>query len=203
MMKLHALLLLCIVLPADAVGSFSDLWDFLVSGTCRRIEMRFNDSVACDCIGKFNTSREYFFRLSGEATCELSKPVCLIKNPSDLYCGNVNVDVDFIIRKGATNVTGCFDVKSNFPPEYPTPVKSPPSICVSVIPRGPKISTFKSCSVTYDGKPCTSCTVCQSKSDIKFDCRNININPVANSTTVIQGPYTDTCIDPKQLFFIN
>jgi hypothetical protein len=162
------------------------LWNLLVQATCNSIRNNFNDGfrLGCKCRGLFSDGG-----LGGELVCQNDADYCLINNPIKLYCGKADLSLDFSLREGVTSLEGCFAVESNLPNDLQITDGTIP-ICATVIPTGTDFQ-FKSCSIDWDGEQCASCTVCENKRDFKFNCSNINVNPLGGA--VVEGPALTSC----------
>jgi hypothetical protein len=179
------------------------LLDVLIQSTCKAIFSNFDDGfrLGCRCRGIYD---DYFGGLGGKITCQIDDPFCLINRPFKVYCGEVDVTATFNTRKGISNVKGCIDITSDFPRNFPIPIDEIsefPRACVSVVPTNEEFLTYESCQITFDKQVCSSCTVCESKRDFLFDCRNVNVNPAQDvEDTFIEGPFVTECIGFSFLF---
>lgn len=191
---------------------FAPVFNLVVSSTCDSIVENFVDvdgfSGGCTCRG-YSRFLSLFRGLEGELICQ-DDPICLINDdPSDMYCGQVAVDVTFNNREGVRWVTGCLDVETNLPEDFPMDkVADLPQICVraSKFSEGLDVSAFDSCIVDIGSTRCDLCIICRSGdgspgSAFQFDCTNININPnQGDGDTIIEGPKNGNCAGFGPLF---
>lgn len=179
--------------------------DVLIQSTCKAIFSNFDDGfrLGCRCRGVYD---DYFGGIGGKITCQIDDPFCLINRPFKVYCGEVDVTATFNTRKGISNIKACIDITSDFPRDFPIPIDDIsdfPKACVSVVPSNEEFLTFESCAITFDKQACQTCTVCESKQDFLFDCRNVNVNPAQDvEDTFIEGPFVTECIGFSFLFGI-
>jgi hypothetical protein len=110
----------------------------------------------------------------------------------DKFCASGTIDFElaagvFIPTGLNSNVTACFDVKSGFPEGI---VKLDNEICFEFATKG---LGFDVCTVTIGTNTCQECTVCDSGTDFKFNCTNIDLE-TENADVNIPGPVIETCI---------
>jgi hypothetical protein len=140
----------------------------------------------CSCDVRF---KGLFQGFSGDVGCELDPPRCLV--PPNLYCATGSIDLGveagvFFGTDFSTDIEACFDVKSGLPNN----VASVPNICFKFVPDGLKLT---SCTVSVGDTPCTSCEICDSGVDFKFDCSNVDLVPESN-LIFVPGPTIASCI---------
>lgn len=146
--------------------------------------------TAADC--ECDLSYQGIFRgFTGGVDCVTTKDQCL--QPPGEFCASGNITFDlaaglFIETGLKSNITACFDVD-----EETSPIPVPGgigAICAKFSTAG---LALDKCSITIGTESCGNCTVCQSGTDFKFDCSNIDLEK--NSAIVtIPGPKTETCI---------
>lgn len=182
---------------------FRPLLDFFIRSTCKAIFSNFDDGfrLGCRCRGVYD---DYFGGIGGKITCQIDDPFCLINRPFKIYCGEVDITATFNTRSGISKVKACIDITSNFPRDFPVPIDDVsqfPEACVSVVPSNDDFLTFESCEIKFDDQVCSSCVVCDSKRDFKFNCTNVNVNPAPDvDPTFIEGPFVTECIGFGFLF---
>jgi hypothetical protein len=146
------------------------------------------ESIAtCEC------DLEYvgiFQGLTGGVGCTTSEERCLV--PPDKFCATGTVD--FALKAGVfvdtgfnSNITACFKVKSGFPTGI---VSLAEDICFEFSTKG---LGFDACTVTIGTGTCQKCEICDSGTDFKFDCANIDLETSSNEIT-INGPTITDCI---------
>jgi hypothetical protein len=145
-----------------------------------------DSTLDCSCDVRYKGPFQGF---SGDVGCILDPPRCLV--PPDLYCatGSIDAGVEAGLFSGTdfgTDIEACFDVKSGLPKD----VLSIPDICFKFVPDGLKLS---SCTVSVGTAQCTSCEICASGVDFKFDCSNVDLVPESD-LIFVPGPAITSCI---------
>jgi hypothetical protein len=145
----------------------------------------FNDGyrLGCKCRGLFNSGG-----LGGQLICQNDANYCLVNG--ELYCGSTALQLDFSLREGITDLNGCFEIESNLPSNLQIGPSERIPVCVNVVPTGTDFK-FKSCNIEWAGEQCASCTVCANERDFKFDCSNVNVNPLGSP--LVEGPTLTEC----------
>lgn len=94
---------------------------------------------------------------AGIGWCQVDANVCLINNPTPLYCGKGDVAAEFNAKKGVTKITGCLDIPSNLPANFPIGlVTKYPKTCISAVPSSASLFAFRPCAIILEGEKCDS-----------------------------------------------
>jgi hypothetical protein len=153
--------------------------------TLAQTSLKLENNTDCKCEGEYKGLGDGF---EGNVKCTLKQSPCLI--PPNLFCvkGNLGAGLTFGFIGGTGfkgNLTGCFNVASGLPAN----VSSIENFCLTFIPKKLKLG---SCTAKIGAKDCTSCDICTSGTDFKFDCSNINL--ATPPFPKIPGPKITNCI---------
>jgi hypothetical protein len=179
--------------PIATEGTFKFLFNNLFGGVVDQAcdlaqsQLGLEEAFKCSC----DLSYAGLFRgFDGNVDCTTTTERCLV--PPSFYCASGGVG--FALKAGIfvptglnSNITACFTVKSGLPAD----VASIDEICFEFSTVG---LGFDKCSVTVGNAACKSCTICDTKRDFKFDCSNINLPVIKNSTFTLPGPNISDCI---------
>lgn len=107
----------------------------------------------------------------------------------------------FAGETGFETLEVCFEVESGLPST--TFNDDLLYICIEAIPLPDVFALFQfsSCGITINDRSCNSCTICEGNRDFRFDCSNIDFNPIGTGG-FIPGPNLPYCIGFGALFGI-
>ena len=180
--------------PSEAVFKFlfNTLLRPLVGPACDLAQeaLGLEGTANCDC----DLSYQGIFRgFKGEVVCDTDIPQCFL--PPDLFCATAELKFQlaaglFVDTGLNSNISACFDVKSGFP-DLTVPIADfDNEFCFQFSPKGLELDK---CSVQISSKACTSCEICESGVDFKFNCSNIDLEKKSEVITV-PGPEITKCI---------
>lgn len=170
---------------------FNTLFSPLVDRACNlaQASLGLQETATCECDLNY---QGIFQGFAGAVVCTTTERRCLVQ--PDLFCADGTIDFDlkaglFVPTGLNSNVTACFDVESGFPEGI---VELDNSVCFEFAAAGLALA-FDACTVTIGSGTCQSCEICESGTDFKFNCTNIDLE-TANDNIKIDGPAIATCV---------
>ena len=173
--------------------------DSLARSTCQYIQSTaingdepLTEYVNCDCSAAFNTVNGMVVN----TFCALTEAVCL--DPTEkVFCGTTNIEADYRRRTNKLKTTACLEIDTGLTIEIDGQPPQIPEICLaaqSTVLAQRNIFRIDTCTIRIASQKCQSCTICETGTDVKFDCSNIQLNSVFGNDAVIPGPAVDTCV---------
>jgi hypothetical protein len=177
---------------ADGAGSlagFAPVWD----GFCSQLEASLNNTIVCDCTNAVGGT----FALQ----CHTTEPVCvnqasladnestLAKVPNDdsAFCGSVSSTVN-VVNGQMESVTACTTFEAPLG-ETCTALQQCPTLSDSGETAHTDSQAICGCLATYNGVPCTSCTVCDDQASLTLDCSNVYEHAATEQCQPVKNSY--------------
>lgn len=189
-------------LPPFFSNLFSDIFNPFIDGvarsTCQYVQSTaingdeaLTEYINCDCTASFNRANGMVVH----AFCALTEAICL--DPTEkIFCGTTNIEADFRRKTNKLGTTACLEIDTGLSIEIDGEQPQIPEICLtaqSTVLAQRSVFRIDTCTIRIASRRCQSCTICDTGKDLKFDCSNIQLNPLFGNEA-IPGPVLDTCV---------